>query len=335
MVMRKHIISMMTAVMMSTMILTGCNGDALTTMDNGGSDYYTDSMAVGVSAQGSNFASRLYNTSDSADYEYGQSTETDSNSSFENDQETNSRKLIRTVSLDMKLSNSDQLTEVMENTVALANKYQGYVSNQSQDSGYDSSGSMTVRIPKDKTDGFLSELKDQDSAEISNYSDNLEDVTMQYTDVDSRLQSAKTAKERYMEMLGKAETVTDVLEIQGRIDEIIANEESYQRQLTSMDSQIEYSTIRVTYRCVINKEKPSVTSRIGQSLLELVEEAFDTLLHAFTWFILCVIWLAFIIPLMFLVVRAFMFAIGKGKKREKKGKNVELPKDSKEGNIKI
>lgn len=50
----------------------------------------------------------------------------------------------------------------------------------------------------------------------------------------------------------------------------------------------------------------------------MVDEAFGTFLNAFTWFVLCIIWLIFIIPVMCLVVRAFMFAIGKWKKREKK-----------------
>ena len=238
-------------------------------------------------------------------------------------QETNNRKLVRSVSLDIKLSDSDQLAKVMTNTVVLAGKYNGYISNQSQESGYHSGASMTARVPKDKADAFLSELKSWDSVKISNYSDDLEDVTMQYTDTDSRLQSAKAAKERYMNMLEKAETVADVLQIQERLDEIIADEESYQCQLTAMDSQIEYATIQIDYDCILNKAKQGAVSKIGQSLMTLADEAFGTFLQAFTWFIICIIWLIFILPIMFLVVRVFLLATGKQGKHEKKNEKME------------
>lgn len=314
---KSYIISAVAAVAISAMLLTGCDGDSFTVMDKSASGYNTSSI-VAADSVGNQINSRSHNASDSMNGSEASAKDNSSNAELEDEQKMSDRKLIRTVSLNIRLSASDQLAKVMSDTVVLAGKYNGYISNQSQESGYNSNGSMTVRVPKDKADDFLSELKTQDSIEVSDYSDDLEDVTMQYTDVDSRLQSAKVAKERYMSMLEKAETVSDVLQIQERIDEIIANEESYQRQLTAMNSQIEYTTIQIDYRCTVNKEKPSTVSRVAQSLIELVDEAFGAFLNAFTWFVLCIIWLIFIIPVMCLVVRAFMFAIGKWKKREKK-----------------
>ena len=314
---KSYIISAVAAVAISAMLLTGCDGDSFTVMDKSASGYNTSSI-VAADSVGNQINSRSHNASDSMNGSEASAKDNSSNAELEDEQKMSDRKLIRTVSLNIRLSASDQLAKVMSDTVVLAGKYNGYISNQSQESGYNSNGSMTVRVPKDKADDFLSELKTQDSIEVSDYSDDLEDVTMQYTDVDSRLQSAKVAKERYMSMLERAETVSDVLQIQERIDEIIANEESYQRQLTAMNSQIEYTTIQIDYRCAVNKEKPSIVSRVGQALIELVDEAFGAFLNAFTWFVLCIIWLIFIIPVMCLVVRAFMFAIGKWKKREKK-----------------
>ena len=49
-------------------------------------------------------------------------------------------------------------------------------------------------------------------------------MSLQYYDVESRLDSSRAAKQRYMDMLNKADEVGDILSIQQRIDEIIANE---------------------------------------------------------------------------------------------------------------
>lgn len=311
--MRKKICLIMAAVMMSAVLLTGCGGDETTIENNGSLDYSVNDTAS-IDGYGTKFAAGISDAFKDVEGD-GQSQESESSSAKTS--EENERKLIRTVSLDMELENSDQLTDVMESTSALVKKHQGYVPEQSQDNGYNSRGSMTVRIPKNEADDFLAELKNQDVAKISNYSDDLEDVTMQYTDIDSRLQSAKAAKERYMALLGTAENVSDVLAIQERIDEIIANEESFQRQLSAMDSKIEYTTVQITYRCLINQDRPNLASRISQAASNLWEDAGEAFLHAFSWFILCIIWLIFVLPIMCLIIRVFLFALGK-KKRTKK-----------------
>lgn len=317
--MRKKICFIMAAVMMSAMLLIGCGGDEATTGNNGSLDYSVNDTAS-IDGYGTKFTAGMSDTfKDVEGNNKSQVSESSSATSSSKTSEENERKLIRTVSLDMELENSNQLTDVMESTSALAKKHQGYVPEQSQDNGYNSRGSMTARIPKSEADDFLTELKNQDVAKISNYSDDLEDVTLQYTDIDSRLQSAKAAKERYMALLGTAVNVSDVLAIQERIDEIIANEESFQRQLSAMDSKIEYTTIQITYRCLINQDRPNLASRISQTASNLWEDAGDTFLHAFSWFILCIIWLIFALPIMCLIIRVFLFALGK-KKRTKKQK---------------
>lgn len=318
---KKHIILAAAAVVMSATLLFSCSRGFATMVNSTFDDVATDRTSGIVGDIDGKFSNGSHRNSNSIDVRESIADISDEES-LEN-QETNDRKLVRTVSLDIKLSDSDQLAKVMTNTVVLAGKYNGYISHQSQESGYHSGASMTARIPKDKTDAFLSELKSWDSVQISNYSDDLEDVTTQYTDTDSRLQSAKAAKERYMNMLEKAETVADVLQIQERLDDIIADEESYQRQLTAMDSQIEYTTIQIDYDCIINKAKQGAVSKTSQSLLALVDEAFGAFLQAFTWFIICIIWLLFILPIMFLVVRVFLFATGKQGKYKKKNEKME------------
>jgi Domain of unknown function (DUF4349) len=106
------------------------------------------------------------------------------------------------------------------------------------------SGWLTVRVPVDQFQSALLGLKEMAVYVDSEYS-NSQDVTEYYTDLGSRLTNKQAEEKQYLEILDKAETVTDILAVTQYLSSVRYEIESLQGQLKVYDSQIDYSTITV------------------------------------------------------------------------------------------
>ena len=93
---------------------------------------------------------------------------------------SSARKLVRTVSLDMEADDFDSFLAEVNN---LIRDVGGYIE-QSDIWGEPRSASMTARIPSSRLDSFLGELEGRGN--ITRRSETTEDVTLQYTDLESR-----------------------------------------------------------------------------------------------------------------------------------------------------
>lgn len=166
------------------------------------------------------------------------------------------RKLIRTVDLQIQTKEFDTvLTSVQERVQELG----GYVEQSSIDSGstyyssYNRYSYLTVRIPSDKLDGFLENVKE--TANVTNISESTEDITLRYVDVESRKIALETEQSRLLELLEKAETVEDIITIEGRLSEVRYQLESYTSQLRTFDNQVDYSTVHINIHEVDRETK--------------------------------------------------------------------------------
>lgn len=166
------------------------------------------------------------------------------------------RKLIRTVDLQIQTKEFDTvLTSVQERVQELG----GYVEQSSIDSGstyyssYNRYSYLTVRIPSDKLDGFLENVKE--TANVTNISESTEDITLKYVDVESRKIALETEQNRLLVLLEKAETVEDIITIESRLSEVRYQLESYTSQLRTFDNQVDYSTVHINIHEVDRETK--------------------------------------------------------------------------------
>lgn len=159
------------------------------------------------------------------------------------------RKLIRTVWLDMETTDFDSsLQSVHEKISAL----EGYTE-QSEVTGSRLNyagepilrhASMTVRIPTKHLEAFLQAA--QASGNIVSQSETTEDVTLQYSDVESRKKSLEIEQERIWALLEKAESLESVIALEERLSEIRYELESLEARLRLYNNQVEYSTVHLT-----------------------------------------------------------------------------------------
>lgn len=185
------------------------------------------------------------------------------------------RKLITTMNLSAETEHFDELMGNLERQIA---ELGGYIENSDQWNGSvdyygnrinDRSASLTVRIPIEKLDGFLSLM--EENSNITNKSKNVEDVTLAYVDLESHKKALLTAEERLLELLEKAETVEDLIAIEEKLTDVRYQLESMESQLRTYDNKINYSTVYLNIQEVTRLtpvEAPTTWSRIKNGFSE-------------------------------------------------------------------
>ncbi len=275
--------------------------------------------SAGGNASMSKMANSVNSTMDSDfDVDYGTSAET--SDTLSENQTTTSRKLIRIVSLSFTIPNSDALSDYVNSISKEAEKLGGYVASNNSTYGDYANGSLSLKIPADKADEFIENLKGS-GMKLTNTSDSTEDVTLQYVDVESRLKVKEQTKAKYEEYLSLATNVEDTMNIEKELSSVIADIESYRSQLNVLKDQIDYTSIYVDINCEVSAEAQTFGEEFISTLKNLRSEVGGTFIDAFCWFVNTIVVLIFAIPIFVIVIRVFMFAIGKTWMRKKKAEN--------------
>ncbi|HEY6957422.1 MAG TPA: DUF4349 domain-containing protein [Candidatus Limnocylindria bacterium] len=112
-------------------------------------------------------------------------------------------------------------------------------------SGDQKNALLTIRVPSDRFDSALSQLKKLDG-EVLTSNVNAQDVTDQFVDVQARLDAQKAQEQQYLAILARANTVDEILKVQSALSSTRMQIEQLQGQVNSMKSRIDYSTITMS-----------------------------------------------------------------------------------------
>lgn len=170
-----------------------------------------------------------------------------------------------------------------------SDNYENYQSNESF--------SFQINVPSERFDEFISILENGGNKLIRRQI-SVSDKSEEYYDLDSRLANKKAYLLKYRDLLSKAKTIKDILEIQEKIRELEEDLESAQNSLIIIDKSVKYSSLNLRLRKEqingdISQEKPNIFSRLLNSiskgwnnfldlLLFLVEYWYNVLLFLFT-----------------------------------------------------
>lgn len=152
-----------------------------------------------------------------------------------------SRKIVYTADLWMEATDFDATREALLAAVDAAG---GYLESTSQSgSGTSRSASYTARIPADNYRSFLSAA--EDAGNVTSMSENADDITAEYVDVEARLNALYDQRDRLNALADKAETTADLLEIESQLSDVQYQIESYTGQMRVMNDQVQYSTVYI------------------------------------------------------------------------------------------
>lgn len=185
------------------------------------------------------------------------------------------RKIIKTANLEYETKTYDAFMESLTREIETSG---GYISNQSARGGgeysYNSQryASLTVRIPADTYDRFMEKAAALGS--LTYKSESTEDVTMSYVDTESHIRALETEYAALLQILEKASSLDDVIQLQSRITEVNYQLDTYKAQLRKYDDLIAYCTVHISVSEVYRETKNVEVLTFGERIALALENTF-------------------------------------------------------------
>ncbi|WP_026753856.1 DUF4349 domain-containing protein [Sediminibacter sp. Hel_I_10] len=196
----------------------------------------------------------------------------------------------------------------------IAQKYDAYISDlRFENNLYKKENRFTIKIPQQNFDMMMDSIGQiVEFVEYENIT--TQDVTEEYIDVNTRLQTKIEIKSRYESILRKnAKTVEDILATEDKLRIIQEEIEVAQGRLNYLSNKVSYSTIQIDlYETVAYKEEPETYEK---TFWIKTQEALSSGWWMIAHFLLALI---YIWPITILIV-VFLVVL---RKRWKKRKNI-------------
>lgn len=154
---------------------------------------------------------------------------------------------------------------------SLIKKFDAYYSKENlNNTAWKSSYNLTIRIPSSNFESFVHAIQ-LNNEEILNKEVDVRDVTDQFIDLGIRLENKEAYLKRYQELLRKATSVEEILQVEEKIRLLEEEIESTTGTLEYLSDLVDYSTLNLNIiqqkDFKYNPEKrEKITERMKQSL---------------------------------------------------------------------
>ncbi|MBR6650879.1 MAG: DUF4349 domain-containing protein [Clostridia bacterium] len=244
----------------------------------------------------------------------------DFSTNLDNEQINTGRKIIENIRLNAQTKEFDKLLDDLNAQISALGGYteSSNITGREFESTRNRSAEFIIRIPCQNTASFTEFVST--SCVVINKSVSTQDVTLNYVDMESRVTALESEKIALEKLLNSAETITEIVNIQDKLTDVIYEIESYKSKLRTYDNLVDYSTItihiyEVEQTAII--EELTVFEKIGNNLKSNFEHVWDGLISIFIFIISAI---PYMIPLAIVAVVAFIII----RSRIKKSKSKEV-----------
>jgi hypothetical protein len=170
------------------------------------------------------------------------------------------RKLVKRATIRIRVENLDatdaSVTELMR-------KYDAYSASTNLEENY---YSYILRVPSPLYDVFLAEMNGL--GRQLRRSENTEDVTLRYYDLEGRLATKRELLKTYQSYLTRANDIEEVLSVEARIADLQSDIEGTGMQLRNLANRVDYATIELHVFGPVNSA-PNRGETFGEQIKEL------------------------------------------------------------------
>lgn len=150
------------------------------------------------------------------------------------------------------------------------------------------SANFVIRIPAERLEEMKTSLSTLGNVPYINTE--TENISTQYYDAEARLEALNIQEDRLLDMLEKAETVEDMLTIEGYLTDVRYEIESLTTRLNGWDSLVSFSTVTLEVREVVvyTEETPVVRTywqRVGDDFMDSLDDVGDFFKNLLRWFV--------------------------------------------------
>jgi len=199
---------------------------------------------------------------------------------------------------------TDDLAKTYDRIQELLKKYKANVQNDSESKNYNAiSRDLTIRIPSQNFDAFIQSVSSGvpyfDTKDISS-----EDVTEEYIDVASRIKTKKALELRYLELLKKANKVSEMMEVEKQLSEIREEIEAKEGRLKYLKNRVALSTVNLSFYKTLAHESGATVS-YGTKIWNAIKSGFNGISSFFIWLIGVWPFIAILVALIYLIRKRF------------------------------
>ena len=138
--------------------------------------------------------------------------------------------------------------------------------------------SITARIPADKFDTFMEDLKKD--GQVINTSVNAENISVSYANHDASRKALEIEQERLLKMMDKAETIEEMIAVEERLTQVERELGNEKTVLSDMDRDVNFSTVYINLEEVFEYSETVVEPTYGERL----KRAFGNAIEGFVEF---------------------------------------------------
>jgi hypothetical protein len=156
------------------------------------------------------------------------------------------RKIIRNADLRLEANSPE---ETQQKIAQIAESKSGFVIETNQTSSNVKTSTrdivnMTIRVPADKFEEAVAEIRATGSRVIQ---ENIkgQDVTEEFIDIEARLKTQRALEEQFLEIMKRATTVADTLNVQRELAEVRGEIEKIEGRKRFLENQSSLSTIKI------------------------------------------------------------------------------------------
>ena len=223
------------------------------------------------------------------------------------------RMIVRSGSMSVEV---DKYDETEARIKEIAKKYSGYVtnSNATLNANGKKQGTITLRVPAEKFDGVLNDIRQ--TGKVMNENISGKDVTEEYMDSEARLKTQRQLEERLLKLLSeKTAKLTDIVDVEQKLSGVRENIERTEGRMKYLKDQASYSTL------AISVYEPSLLSTsTGGGFFYEIEQSFKRGLNGFTAVLTGIITVVIaLLPILVIAIILIYFVVRYFKKRKVSG----------------
>jgi hypothetical protein len=186
--------------------------------------------------------------------------------------------------------------------------------------------SITIRVPAERLDEALTQIK-AGAGEVRSENISGEDVTRQYTDLQSRLRNLESAEAQLSEIMENANKTEDVLQVYNNLVNVREQIEVIKGQMQYFEQAAALSSISID---IIADEADQPIQIGGWQPVGVAKDAIEALINFLQGFVNFLIWLViFLLPVVLLIGIPLTFAwrgLRKWRRRRKDKKAAKAAK---------
>lgn len=155
------------------------------------------------------------------------------------------RKVIKTAYIELEVEEG-KFENILFRLTALAEQNGGFISNTQSYSDPDgnlTSGRITIRIPHDQYNSAIDKIKNMGT--VKSISISGQDVTQEYTDLESRLRNLEAQQEILLDLMKQSKNVSDSIEVQRELSYVQGEIEVIKGRMNYLDNMVSFSTIEI------------------------------------------------------------------------------------------